>query len=291
MLTMSGSSSFTDLRQIYLLGDKLSHRLFSTNVGGLATREALQAGAAAMLGPMISSRVAHRHLAGVWNAFPLPSLLLGADLVILAANARHAEATLMRPEAIIGRELFEVFPDNPAKDGSRTRDRLHASLLRVMARLTPEVLAHVRYDIRDANGQFIERYWTLSNHPVLDMRGRLRFILHTAVDETPLVLAARGGGGPGIEALSDRQAAPAPPDADRLWAAIHHNFSVLTQREKEVLQLAIDGLATKAIAARLSISPRTVEVYRTNILRKTLKENFLELSRAIHRLAASDDLG
>lgn len=43
---------------------------------------------------------------------------------------------------------------------------------------------------------------------------------------------------------------------------------VLTQREKEVLDLIADGLANKEIAARLDLSVRTVETHRINIKRK-----------------------
>ena len=43
---------------------------------------------------------------------------------------------------------------------------------------------------------------------------------------------------------------------------------ILTAREREVLDLVISGLTNVKIAARLSISPRTVEIHRANMLRK-----------------------
>jgi DNA-binding NarL/FixJ family response regulator len=49
-------------------------------------------------------------------------------------------------------------------------------------------------------------------------------------------------------------------------------YDGLTDREREVLQLAAEGLSNPDIAARLSISPRTVETHRANLMRKlTLK--------------------
>lgn len=42
----------------------------------------------------------------------------------------------------------------------------------------------------------------------------------------------------------------------------------LTEREKEVLQLIVDGLSSRQIAGKLFISIRTIEFYRLNILLK-----------------------
>lgn len=45
-------------------------------------------------------------------------------------------------------------------------------------------------------------------------------------------------------------------------------FNQLTTRELEILQLAAQGNTNSEIAARLFISPRTVETHRTNLMRK-----------------------
>lgn len=45
-------------------------------------------------------------------------------------------------------------------------------------------------------------------------------------------------------------------------------YETLTTREREVLHLAAQGLASAQIAARLSISPRTAETHRANLMRK-----------------------
>jgi DNA-binding NarL/FixJ family response regulator len=53
----------------------------------------------------------------------------------------------------------------------------------------------------------------------------------------------------------------------------------LTTREREVLQLTAEGLSGTAIAARLFISPRTVESHRANLMRKLGVRNQKELVR------------
>jgi two-component system, NarL family, response regulator NreC len=45
-------------------------------------------------------------------------------------------------------------------------------------------------------------------------------------------------------------------------------YETLTTREREVLQLAAQGLTNHGIAAALSISPRTVEIHRANMMHK-----------------------
>ncbi len=53
----------------------------------------------------------------------------------------------------------------------------------------------------------------------------------------------------------------------------------LTPREMDILPLTIAGMPNKEIGQQLGISFRTVELHRTNILRKTGASNFLELAR------------
>jgi two-component system, NarL family, response regulator NreC len=57
---------------------------------------------------------------------------------------------------------------------------------------------------------------------------------------------------------SDRP--PAPPKADR--------YELLTNREREVLEWLARGLTYAEIAEKLTISPRTAETHRTNLMRK-----------------------
>ena len=64
------------------------------------------------------------------------------------------------------------------------------------------------------------------------------------------------------------------PDEERLTRTVRKvaakaRLSVLTRRELEVLQLVADGHSSVQIAKLLSVSPRTVEAHRSNIMMKT----------------------
>lgn len=56
-------------------------------------------------------------------------------------------------------------------------------------------------------------------------------------------------------------------------------YETLTNREREVLHLAAEGLNNTMIGARLFISPRTAETHRTNMMRKLHLRSHTELVR------------
>ncbi len=74
--------------------------------------------------------------------------------------------------------------------------------------------------------------------------------------------------------VSGRALDPKAPHAAGIWAfedlssrrALKLEF---TAREREIAALLIEGLTSKLIGRRLAISPRTVDVYRARLMRKT----------------------
>lgn len=63
------------------------------------------------------------------------------------------------------------------------------------------------------------------------------------------------------------------------FRSIALRLAALTEREREVMMLAVAGLTNKEIAQRLGISHRTVEIHRTHVMQKTGASNLLELAR------------
>lgn len=54
---------------------------------------------------------------------------------------------------------------------------------------------------------------------------------------------------------------------------------VLTNREREVLQLIAEGYGTKEVADKLKISPKTIEIHRLNLFAKLKVNNAIDLAR------------
>jgi two-component system response regulator FixJ len=62
----------------------------------------------------------------------------------------------------------------------------------------------------------------------------------------------------------------------------------LSERQRQVMNLAVQGLSNKEIALSLKISPRTVETYRAWVMEKTGARNIADLVRIAMRLEDSD---
>ncbi|MCD6294920.1 MAG: response regulator transcription factor [Deltaproteobacteria bacterium] len=65
-------------------------------------------------------------------------------------------------------------------------------------------------------------------------------------------------------------------------------YGLLTSREQQVMRLIAEGLATKKIAEKLFISPKTVENHRTNIMNKLDLHSAMELVRYAAKLGLID---
>jgi two-component system response regulator DctR len=82
--------------------------------------------------------------------------------------------------------------------------------------------------------------------------------------------------------LMDRvQEALASSEQAAASAAIHTRLAALSAREREVLDLILDGKMNKVIADKLGISMRTVEVHRAHIFDKMNVKTAVELARLL----------
>ena len=125
-------------------------------------------------------------------------LVLSPDLVIVAVSDAYLRATMTRREQIVGRGLFEVFPDNPDDPGTSGTRNLKASLDRVIRDRVPDAMPVQKYDIRrpaGEGGDFEERFWSPVNSPVLGPNGELLHIIHRVEDVTDFVRLKAGGDG------------------------------------------------------------------------------------------------
>ncbi|GEC14118.1 response regulator FixJ [Nitrobacter winogradskyi] len=72
---------------------------------------------------------------------------------------------------------------------------------------------------------------------------------------------------------------PDQTKCDSISAEIVSRMATLSQRERQVMDGLVAGLSNKLIAREHNISPRTIEVYRANVMTKMQAHNLSELIR------------
>ena len=109
---------------------------------------------------------------------------------IVAATDGYARATMTQRPVIIGKPMFDIFPDNPGDHDATAVANLRASLERVLATRSPDAMAVQKYDMPrpDADGGGCEvRWWSPLNVPVLADDGSVRYIVHSVDDVSEVV--------------------------------------------------------------------------------------------------------
>lgn len=117
-----------------------------------------------------------------------PYLLLDAELNIRAVNDAYLRATSRERDELIGEQMFDAFPDNPADVAATGVQNLQASLSRVLRDAAAHQMPIQRYDIAPSgSAEFIPKIWSPVNSPISDDEGRVVGLLHHVEDITPLI--------------------------------------------------------------------------------------------------------
>ena len=128
----------------------------------------------------------------LFESVPGSYLVLDPDLVIVAVSDAYLRDTMTSRAAIVGKQIFEAFPDNPGDPEATGVANLRASLERARRDLAADTMAVQKYDIRrpgDGGAEVFEvRYWSPVNVPVLGPGGSLTHIIHRVQDVTDYVL-------------------------------------------------------------------------------------------------------
>ena len=130
----------------------------------------------------------------LFQSLPGPVLVLTPELQIAEAIDAYLTATMTTREGLLGRGLFEAFPDNPDDAGATGTSNLRASLDRVRQNLKADTMAIQKYDIRRNDGTFEVRYWSPINSPVFGPDRGMEYIIHRVEDVTDFVLKRTAAG-------------------------------------------------------------------------------------------------
>jgi PAS domain S-box-containing protein len=216
-------------------------RLRGTSSSGPLQSAGLPADCHRLAGPSPDFRL-------LFESWPEPYLVLDPELVIIAVSDAYLAVSETSRSGIIGRKIFDAFPDNPDDPESDGAARLRASLDEVRRHKVADTMPVQQYDIRrPGSGEFETRYWSVVNSPVLDHDRNLVYIINRFEDVTEYVR------------LKERRARQQPAE-EKLQTQVD-------QMEAEVLVRALELQVTNRELRRLAA---IVEYADDAILTKTV---------------------
>src|SRR5580700_3123013 len=127
----------------------------------------------------------------VFESAPVSQLLLDPELMIVAVSDAYLRDTMTTRAQILGRGIFDVFPDDPG-DPDSSGSNMRASVDRVRRHGVTDTMAVQKHSVRGpeaAGGGFEVRYWSPVNSPVPGPGGAL-YILHRVQNVTEYVRRA-----------------------------------------------------------------------------------------------------
>ena len=132
------------------------------------------------------------------ETIPGKFIILSPDsptFTVVAASDAYLKAVNRFRAAMVGRGLFETFPEGPDPSHTRTVQNLRASFCKVLETKAPDSLAAAQqYDLRmssSAGEPLQERHWMLVSASVPDADGSVGFISHQIEDVTERVVSER----------------------------------------------------------------------------------------------------
>lgn len=129
----------------------------------------------------------------ILNAAPDSYLILLPDaphFTIVGVTDAYLKATFTKREEILGKDLFETFPDNPKLQGVTGVENLNDSLSYVLEHKREHHMGELRYDVPNPRGGgFLYKVWRSVNRPVFNEAGEVQYIIHATDEVTAQVKA------------------------------------------------------------------------------------------------------
>jgi len=192
---------------------------------------------------------------------PSSYLILLPDFTIVEATKPYVEASMTVRENILGKNIFEVFPDNPNDPNADGVFNLNASLHYVLEHKVQHTMDIQKYDIRNLNGEFVTRYWSPFNKPVLDDNGDILYIIHKVEDVTEIVNLQT------VQVAKDKV-------TDKLISHLSDMKIEIINRSQELKHLNEE--------LELKVKEKTEEVYRNASRFKKLIDKTTEVLALVH---------
>lgn len=124
----------------------------------------------------------------IFEQSPVNYIVVDTEWRIVAMTDGYLEMAMRKREELVGRNVFEAFPDDPNDPEAKGTAVLRAGLEQAARSKKAEWLPGAqRYPIArpaDQGGGYEERWFRALNAPVLDASGEVRYVIHGNEDVT-----------------------------------------------------------------------------------------------------------
>lgn len=124
----------------------------------------------------ISENIRHIDSGRLFQSLHTPYIVFGVDdpdFTILEENEAHAKVAMVDRERVIGRPLFDVFPDTSEQYIESGVSQLLESIRKVIRTGKPDAMQNLSYDLKDPSGTFKTMYWSVTHYPVRGKSGKI----------------------------------------------------------------------------------------------------------------------
>lgn len=111
---------------------------------------------------------------------------VASGFTMIAASDSYLSVTGKAREEVVGKGLFDVFPDTSERARTTGKGELQTSLETVVTNKAPDSTGVIRYDLKDDEGVLQVRYWQATHYPLIK-NGEVKAVLQSTADVTKLV--------------------------------------------------------------------------------------------------------
>lgn len=123
----------------------------------------------------------------LFRSLPGPHIVVDVNdpiFTLIDENEAHAKVAMTNREDIVGKPFFEVFPDTSDKFAQTGVSDIALSFRRVIETGLPDAMDTLKYDIKDKQGKYVERYWRATHYPLFDKKRNVVAIFQQTEDIT-----------------------------------------------------------------------------------------------------------
>ncbi|HEX5657244.1 MAG TPA: ATP-binding protein [Polyangiales bacterium] len=161
---------------------------------------------------------------------PNAYMVVDRELRYVAANELYLKLTGSTLESLLGKNLFELFPNDPSDPNNPSREMLRRSFERVLRTGKPDALAVIAYRVPTEGHGDQDRYWSATHVPMLDEHGQVAFVLQNTADITELQRLKHAAATHSALEASVLERAELVQDANRILEEQRRHIEVLFQQ-------------------------------------------------------------